>query len=181
MIGRIYQSKRQLDFVMAAHKLIRNGIDSYYFIIGRIDDDVYHRSVIDYIEKHNLADRVYLTGHRNDVPQILSSLDVLVSLSGGSIMYEGMASSKAVISAAYTKKENSHHLQDRVTGLVTDSRDVNAIAGLMAELASNASLRSKLGENAHEWAKANFSCRELAAKTEEIYNKFVNEAFTLSL
>jgi len=169
MIGRIYQSKRQLDFVMAAHKLIRNGIDSYYFIIGRIDDDVYHRSVIDYIEKNDLADRVYLTGHRNDVPEILSSLDVLVSLSGGSIMYEGMASSKAVISAAYTKKESSHHLQDRVTGLVTDSRDVDVIAGLMEEVANNEILRSELGRNAHKWAKANFSCNELASKTERIY------------
>lgn len=173
LVGRIYKSKRQLEFVKAAHELVKNEIDAYFFIIGRVDDDLYSEKIKSYIDKNKLNKRIFLTGHRCDMAEVVSSLDVLVSLSGGSVMYEGMASSKAVISASYTKKENSHHLIDRATGLVTDSKDIHVIAAMMEELAKNEGLRREIGINAHEWAKKHFCCKEIAIKTEQVYIKIL--------
>ncbi|MCX5637167.1 MAG: glycosyltransferase family 4 protein [Planctomycetota bacterium] len=61
------------------------------------------------------------TGRRDDIPQVLCSLDILVSLSGGSVMFEAMSCGKAVISAGFSTKEDSVHIQDGRTGLLVSS------------------------------------------------------------
>ncbi len=53
------------------------------------------------------------------MPDVLNSLDVLVSLSGGSVMYEAMSCGLCVVSAGFTKPGESIHLRNGETGIVT--------------------------------------------------------------
>ncbi len=174
IVGRIYKSKRQLDFVMAAHQLLEKGIDAHFFIVGKIDDQKYYQKILSYIRTHELSNRIFFTGHRENMPEVLSSLDVLISLSGGSVMYEAMACGKAVISAGFTQRQDSVHVQDGVTGLVTESKSISQLTGLMEKIANDDELRNALGINARHRVVSHLGCKELALKTQHIYDRLLS-------
>ena len=174
LVARIYKSKRQLDFVKAVNFLLEKGYDAHFVLVGRIDDQDYYQEIKSFIESKNLTHKVHLLGHRDDMTNILSSIDVLVSLSGGSVMYEAMAAGRTVISAGFTKPEESHHLIDGLTGLVTESKSLNTLASLMERTLTEPELRRELGKNAQDYAQSAFSATKMAEATEQIYDSLLN-------
>lgn len=101
--GRVIESKRQDEFLRAA-EIIRETFARkvLFFVIGRCDRNDYYNSLQKIVGSNGLSGHVFFTGQRNDMPEVLCSLDVLVSLSGGSVMFEAMSCGKAVISAGFT-------------------------------------------------------------------------------
>lgn len=173
MVARVNRHKRQLDFVHAARKLLDRGHDAVFVIAGRFEDMDYREEIAEFIAANGLGSRFFLLGHRDDAASVIASLDVLVSLSGGSVMYEGMASGRTVISAGFTKPENATNLVDGVNGLVTDSRDCGVLADLMERVLDH-DLRDKLGAAAQQWAQAHFSTEALVAATERVYEELIS-------
>ena len=170
LVGRIYKSKRQLDFAKAAKRLLEKGVDAQFVMIGRVDDEVYFSELCSFLKSNDLTDKIHILGHRDDVVQILPSLDVLVSLAGGSIMYEAMAAGRTVISAGFTKPEESTHLIDGVNALVTASKDLDVLASFMERTVTEPELCRQLGESAHVYAQSKFSADTMVQATESIYN-----------
>ena len=119
IVGCIKQSKHQLEFLQTAVKVKRDSSKSVaFFIIG---DDYSHGYFADlkrFVIENGLDDHVFFTGRRDDMPETLGSLDILVSLSGGSVMFEAMACGKCVVSAGFTSKKDSVHIQDGRTGVL---------------------------------------------------------------
>lgn len=169
------KSKRQLDFVRAIGTLIARGHDVHAVVAGRVDDPDYAQALKDVISRQDLSDRCHLLDHRDDVDNVISSLDVLLSLAGGSVMYEAMACGKLVISAGFTRPEHSTHLIDGITGLVADSRDDETLTALLEKAISDHALRQRLGTQAIEWAHQNFSHATLAEKTQNLYRQVLRD------
>jgi glycosyltransferase involved in cell wall biosynthesis len=169
MISRVYKSKRQLEFVKVAKRLLDEGIDAEFVLAGRADDAAYAGQINTYLEKHQLQHKIRYLGHCNDVPSLLSSIDVLISLAGGSIMYEAMAAGCLVISAGFTKRNDATHVIDGVTGLVTSSRSPDELAKLMRKAANDQGLRELLGKNAACHAARHFSREHLVKLTQDLY------------
>ena len=169
LVGRVYKTKRQLDFVRAAEQLLRRHDHVHFVLVGRADDQSYWRQVQDYIEANGLIHRVHLLGHRDNMPEVIRSLDVLVSLSGGSVMYEAMAAGKTVISSGFTKPENSMHVIDNLTGLVSESKALENLVALMERALQDESLRERLGANAQTWAESHLSTDTLVKRTAAVY------------
>lgn len=177
LVARIYKSKRQLDFVKAAKLLLDKGYDAQFVLVGRVDDEDYGRQVKSFLVSNNLSDKVHLVGHRDDIQQTIASLDVLVSLAGGSVMYEAMATGKTVISAGFTKPEDSTHLIDGINGLVTESKDPNILVSLMERILTESTLRSKLGKSAQDYAQSAFSVTTMVDATAMVYNDLLDQQF----
>jgi glycosyltransferase involved in cell wall biosynthesis len=175
LVARIYKSKRQIDFVKAAKLLLEKGYDVRFVLVGRTDDEGYYRQLRSFIASNNLSNKIHLIGHRDDMTNILSSIDVLVSLSGGSVMYEAMAAGRTVISAGFTKPEESLHLINGLSGLVTESRDLNVLASLMERTVTEPELRKELGQHAQDYAQSAFRPTMLAKATEKIYDNLLSE------
>lgn len=174
VVARVYQSKRQLDFVKAAKLLVDRGYDAAFVLVGRIDDNEYSDRVQDFITSQHLNDRVRCVGHRDDMAEVLSSLDVLVSLAGGSVMYEAMAIGRVVISAGFTKAEHSTHLIHEKTALVSESKNVEVLAALMERVIREPELRKKLEGSAREWARQHLSVASLVMNTEKVYDHLLS-------
>lgn len=174
IVGRVYKTKKQFEYIKAAERLLNQGINAKFFIIGRVDNEKYHQELVEYINNHHLTNDILFTGHRQDMPEIINSLDILVSLSGGSVMYEAMALGKTVISAGFTVPENSTHLIHNKTGLVTDSKDITDLVNLMKLAAEDYELRANLGENAKKIAVSHLSCQIQAAKTQQLYKQLLS-------
>ena len=180
MIARVYKTKRQLDFVHSLSKLIARGHDVHAVIIGRIDDPDYAQALREAISAQGLNDRCHLLGHRDDIDKVIPTLDILLSLAGGSVMYEAMACGKLVVSAGFTRPEHSTHVIDGVTGLVTDSRDENTLTALLERAINDKGLRQRLGSQAMEWARQNFSHTTLAEKTQSLYRQILGDVSSRS-
>jgi len=174
IVGRIDPFKRQLDFLNAAEQIVRNSTKNVaFFLIGETHSESYFRKTREFTAKHQLDKYVFFTGRRDDMPQILSSLDILVSLSGGSVMFEAMACGRPVVSAGFSTKENSVHIQDGITGLLISSEKTPDLAEAMMRLINSAELRNKIGRNARSWAKSSLSHTDMVAKTQQLYQKLL--------
>ena len=105
--------------------------------------------------------------------EVLSSLDVLVSLSGGSVMFEAMACGRTVISAGFTRKEDAVHLRDGETGILLSALETKTLVNAMVNAAENAQLRQRLGANAESWVKSHLSVETLVKKTQQLYERLL--------
>jgi len=175
IVGRIDPFKRQLDFLNAAEQIVRNSTKNVaFFLVGEVHSEAYFRKTREFTAKHQLDKYVFFTGRRDDMPQILSSLDILVSLSGGSVMFEAMACGRPVISAAFSTKENSVHIQDGITGLLISSEKTPDLVEAMMRLINSAELRNKIGLNARIWVESKLSHTDMVAKTHQLYQKLLD-------
>ncbi len=174
MIGKVCRQKRQMEFLYAAREILKKGYDAYFIIIGEETRGNYASMLSQYIRKHGLTKRVLFTGRREDMPEVLSSLDVLVSLSGGSIMFEAMACGRTVISAGFTRKEDAVHLRDGETGILLSTLETKTLVNAMAHVAENAQLRQRLGSNAESWVKSHLSVETLVKKTQQLYERLLS-------
>jgi len=174
IVGRIDPSKRQLDFIRAAEQIVGSiSKNVAFFIIGEVHSESYFRRAKQFVEKSGLNNFVFFTGRREDMPQVLSSLDILVSLSGGSVMFEAMACGKPVISAGFSTKENSVHIQDGITGLLIPSKQTAELVHSLARLIDNPPLRNEIGHNARIWAQNKLSHLYMLDKTQQVYQKLI--------
>jgi glycosyltransferase involved in cell wall biosynthesis len=101
---------------------------------------------------------------------VLNSLDILVSLSGGSVMYEAMSCGLCVVSAGFTKPGQSVHLRDGQTGVVVPTADPIAVARILGELIQCPDRRRVLGAAARRHAEQRLSHVAMAARTKTFYD-----------
>ena len=174
IVGRIEPSKRQLVFLEAAEQVMQRVTRSVtFFVVGEVRSDEYLEELRQFIRKSGLEGSVFFTGRRDDIPEVLGSLDILVSLSGGSVMFEAMSCGKAVISAGFTPKEDAVHIQDGKTGVLVNSDHPSDLACALLQLIDNSETRKQIGHQARKWAEKNFCHLKMAEKTQELYNRLI--------
>jgi glycosyltransferase involved in cell wall biosynthesis len=174
MVGRIDPSKRQLEFLQAAERIVQSSNRSVtFFMVGEVHSRGYFKQLKRFINKRGLEQYVFFTGRRDDVMQVLSSLDILVSLSGGSVMFEAMACGKPAVSAGFSTKEDSVHIQDGRTGLLVSSTRDSELVQCLFRLIDAPGLRRQIGREARRWAENNFSHTDMAVKTQQLYGQLL--------
>ncbi len=172
IVGRIREPKRQLEFLQMARRLTQvANKDATFFIIGEPHEDGYAQRVRRFAAESGLGSRVVFTDHHRDIADVLASLDVLVTLSGGSVMIEAMACGTAVVSAGYTPPDESTIVLNGQTGLLVEDGELDAA---LAGLIDNPSLRKRLGQAARLHAEANYSHIALAKKTQCVYDTLMD-------
>lgn len=175
IVGRIQQFKRQLEFLRAAHCLVRSRhSDVTFFVIGETQNADYGRRVQQFAAETGLTGRVIFTGRREDMPEVLASLDVLVTLSGGSVMIEAMASGTPVISAGFTPPSESTIVCNGQTGLLISPGRESELDAAVGRLVDDPALRRRMGRAARRHAKARYSHLELAAATQRLYDHLLD-------
>lgn len=127
---------------------------------------------------HGIADRVVFTGHRSDVPRILSALDVAVHASVqpepfGMVIGEAMACGLPVVASAAGGPLDQ--VVDGVTGFLVRPGDVESMAGRIGRLLDDAPLRASMGSAGRERVAAEFSSERHAAMTADVYRAVLRE------
>jgi glycosyltransferase involved in cell wall biosynthesis len=178
IIGRIDGFKRQLDFLMAARKvLLQSKCPLMFFVVGDVHSHAYFNKTQKFVSEAGIEKYVRFTGRREDIPAVMASLDILVSLSGGSVMFEAMAAGKAVISAGFSSRQYSYHIQDGKTGLLVESRQTEDLTQAMIKLVDSPQLRNELGTQARQWALKELTHMKMAAKTQQLYDTLLNPKY----
>jgi glycosyltransferase involved in cell wall biosynthesis len=174
LVGRVEPLKRQLALLKTAQQIVRGPRASVtFFIIGQVHRRAYFKKLSQFVTANKLGKHVIFTGRREDMPAVLKSLDVLVSFSGGSVMFEAMACGIPVISAGYSTREDSVHIQDGRTGFLVTSTNDSELVPVLTGLIEDSQLRSQVGTQASLWAQNRLSCDRMVEKTIRVYERLV--------
>ena len=116
---------------------------------------------------------VYFLGFREDIPQILSSLDLFVLssyLEGmGSSLLDAMAARLPVVA---TKTGGIPEVvTHRKTGLLVPPRNPSALAKAILKLYKDRDLASRLGQKGYEVVHKKFSAEAMAKKIIDLYER----------
>ena len=147
-VAALAPHKDYATFVKTAVLLHPRLPDAFYFIIGEGDE---RRAIESLIAEHNMSGRIIMTGFRDDIPDILPELDVMLVTSeteglGTSILDAFACSVPVVATVAGGIPEIVKHEQ---TGLLAVVGDTPGLAEQVMRLLHDASLRSSVVAGAH--------------------------------
>lgn len=176
LVGRIEPFKRQRGFVQIAAMVHTHEKSVKFIIIGSSLDmfkhKSYERKVKELISKEKLGDVIQFAGHRNDIPQALQELDLLVTLSAGSVIAEAMASGLPVVATPIGSTADM--IVDGVTGWIAPADPLETISNKIIQLVNDNELYTKMGTAARTYAEENFNIESHVERIQNIYEDMLN-------
>jgi glycosyltransferase involved in cell wall biosynthesis len=179
-IGELSRVKGQVDFLRAAALVARRSETSIEFLVAGEDASETKQNLAELetlIADEGLRGRVRLLGRREDVPQILASLDLYVSASRseafGLAIVEAMACGAPVLATATDGAREI--VEDGVTGLLVPVGDAEASASAMLRLLTDARQRASLSARARVRVRERWSLERMVDETEGIYAEALGE------
>lgn len=169
-IGRLSPEKGPEVFLRAALQLRERCPAAHFVLLG---DGPMREMAADFIERHQLRDRVHLAGLLDDMPVHLRSLDLVVSTSHSEAMplalMEAMASGVPVVATRVGG------VPDMVvaghTGWLTGAGDPNGIAHFVARLLDQPEERRAFGDAARQRAERQMSLDQSVQQVEQLYDR----------
>lgn len=154
MAGRIEPWKGQHVFVEAFAQLARDHAHVYGLLVGDADTPTgqgYKQQLLARIRDLGLEGRLLWLGHREDMPDVLAAVDVLVHASVepepfGRVIIEGMAAGKPVIASAAGGVLEI--IRDGVDGLLVPPGDVPALLRALTWLFTHPDAAQTMGQRA---------------------------------
>ena len=131
----------------------------------------YEREVRQLVTKHELQEFVHFTGHRTDMPKAMQELDLLVTLSAGSVIAEAMATGKPVIGTPVGS--TAEMIVHGETGYVVPLDPIDGIADKIVELAKDPTRSVRMGQRARKYAAETFGVEMHVQRVEDIYKKLL--------
>jgi glycosyltransferase involved in cell wall biosynthesis len=181
LVGRLEPWKGQRDFLRAMSLVAERYPAARYALVGGAifgGGDAYRLELEALGRELGLGERLILAGHREDLPAVLSALDVLVHCSVepepfGRVMIEGMAASLPVV--AYEAGGASEIVRPGETGLLVQPGETRALAeGVMALLAAPDRAR-ELGQAGRQRAERVYDVGPLTRRIESILEAAVRQ------
>lgn len=170
MVGRIEEPKNQLEAIMALSLLVKQGYKAYINFIGSPNKD-YMIKLKSYIKENLLDEYVKFWGVRNDVPQILSKMDVGLMLSRceafGRVTVEYMLQNLAVIVS--NTGANKEIVSDGDTGYVYQFRNIEDLAEKMKIYIEHKETMIEIANKGKLHAINNFNSNQ---NSDSIYNVY---------
>jgi glycosyltransferase involved in cell wall biosynthesis len=180
-VGAITPLKGHDIFLDAAEAVVRELPTARFVIAGNNPyvteaGSEWERSLRRRVETSGLRERVRFVGFRNDMPNVMAQLDVLVQPNRGPeglgrSVLEAMACGVPVI--AVNKWGPAELIDDSRSGLLFAPLDREQLAAHMLTLGESASLRNIMGKMGHEWIHRNLVAKELARKFHDIISSAI--------
>ncbi|MCX5667902.1 MAG: glycosyltransferase family 4 protein [Candidatus Omnitrophica bacterium] len=170
MVGRL-ESVKGFEYFVDSAKIVISSIPNTKFLI--VGDGSLRPSLEERSRRLGIEDKVIFTGWREDMPQIISILDVLVLASlneavGRVLLEAGVAGKPTVATAVGGIPEI---VKDGETGILVPPGDPEGIAGAVAGLLKDARKRHAMGCAAKEWIKSNFNEEKMVSEIDNIYKE----------
>lgn len=176
IVGPITPLKGHDIFLDAAESVLSHLPNAIFAIVG---SNPYVTEAGSFYEEHlrqrvmnsALRDRVKFVGFRNDVPNVLSQLDILVQPNRGPeglgrSVLEAMACGLPII--AVNKWGPAELVKDGHSGLLFTPLNTGQLAAHMLTLGRDGSLRKTMGTRGQIWIQQNLVSKDLAGKFDQI-------------
>ncbi len=175
IVGRIEPFKRQKAFVEIAAKIVPQCKKVRFRIIGSTlgapEHRSYEREVRQLIAKYGLQAFVHFTGHRTDMSKAMQELDLLVTLSAGSVIAEAMAVGKPVVGTPVGS--TAEMIVHGETGYVVPLDPIERMADKIVELAKDSNRSVRMGQHGRKYAEEMFGVERHVQKVQDVYKKLL--------
>ena len=188
IVGRISPRKGHKYFIEAAAKVLKEIPNAKFFIVGWIES---HSSMYmkllkelkDTILSLNLYDSVMFTGVRKDIPDIMSSLDIVVLASAsetapepfGRVVVEAMAAGKTVV--ATREGGVPEIIENNKTGMLVAPGSPDEMAQAIIRALKDTQLRRTMEEFAKTSVHNRFTEERMANNVIAIYKELISSYF----
>lgn len=161
-----------IDYMVKAAPLILKQMPDVRFVI--VGEGPHRKTLEKTIDEVGVNDKVYLLGHREDIVNILKSIDILVHPS-----YANEGVPQAVLQAMAMKKpviaSNIAPLREVVidykTGLLVNIKDPESIAHFVIKLLREKEMADYMGENGRKMVEDSYSFSGMLDKLIALYEK----------
>lgn len=164
--GRLMEKKGYRDLIESARLLQAQNVNCHISIYGEGPDETLLRSRIAEYELTNIT----LNGWTNNLRDAFAKADIFCSPSHGEsfslVIGEALEAGLAIASTRTNgaREYFSYADEDKPVGLLSDIHDVEGMATILKELASNVALRQSMEKNARTLLLDNFSLDILGEK-----------------
>lgn len=172
--SRFGPDKGHETLIMAAARLMKQGLDFRMLIVGDavFEADRDREAMLQkMVEDNGLNDRVKFTGYTQNVPEMLSVMDVFVLAAHqepcGRVLFEAQAMELPVVGT--DTGGTPEIIEDHVTGLLVPPRDAEKLAAALQTLLDNPVLRQRMGKAGRQRMKQLFPVQRNIRHTEKIY------------
>lgn len=171
-VGRLEPVKGFSYFVKAAHKVLTRVPHARFLLVG---DGTEKDQLLD--ETKHFGERFRLLGFRDDVPELMAALDVLVVPSinegMGRVILEAGAAGVPVVATAVGGIPDI--VQDGKTGILVPPKDTDALAQAIVLLALDETLRRRMSEEALRYIAPRYSIEAMIKEIETIYEQLIEK------
>jgi len=173
MIGRLVPFKGHAVFLQMAKTVSESFGDCIFLIVGA-GEEAYLRELKAYAATLGLDDKVNFTGHRNDIPELITLCDVVVAASDGleafgRTLVETMACGKPIV--AGNAGGMPEIIENGKDGMLVECGDSDAYAAAVTGLLSSPGRAAELGRNGREKVKNCFSIEQHVRDIERVYSE----------
>lgn len=172
IIGAFMTWKGHEDFVAMAGEVLKTIPDARFYIVGTgVPKDVQH--VRKAISHYGLQAEVFLLGYREDIPQILSAIDLLVHCSNPNegipqAVLQALAMEKPVVA---TKVEAiPEAVFDGINGYLVPPRDIRALSNRVGNLLQDDLKRKAFGQAGRRLVNERYSMEGMLDRIEKLYD-----------
>lgn len=171
-IGRLSEEKGIIYMLEAFNNLIKKGIKCNLIIIG---DGKLREEIESYIKNNKLSENIFLIGFRNDIKNIIKSLDmyILPSLVEGFPItnMEIMINSRTVI--ATNVGGNKEIIDNGINGFIIEPKNVKELEDTIHYVLKNVNILNSLNKNAKNTVLKKFTMSEMKRKHIDYYKALI--------
>jgi glycosyltransferase involved in cell wall biosynthesis len=163
------------DNLLRAARQVRDKIPRAWFVI--VGAGPLHERILEKANALHMADRLTMTGFRNDVPELIRMFD-LFALSSSE---EGICSTllDVAISGCPIVATDAGGVREAVapdeTGIVVPIKKPHALARGIIKLIRDPDLARQYAKKGRARALAHFTCDHMAERTIRVYRKVLNK------
>lgn len=173
MISVLRSWKGHRYFLEAARKLLDGGLNMEFVIAG---DGPQKATIMEQIAGLGLEKNIRLLGHRDDIPEVLKALDVLVLPSTGGegipqIILQAHGMSVPVV--ATRAGGIPEVVENGVTGRLIDPTDAEQLARAITEVFEEPDKSADMARTAAQFVHIRHSRREMGNRLEKLYARYV--------
>lgn len=168
-VGRLSLQKG-IMYALEGFKIINEKHNNVRLLIcgdGELKSDVEK-----FISENQLEQKIYLAGFRKDIPNIMKTIDVLLTPSlwegFGIVLIEAMAAGKPCV--ATNTSSIPEIVEDGINGYLVPTKDSQSIAESLIRLISNPQLVRQMGQAGIETVKKKFTIEKMIKEYESIFN-----------
>lgn len=174
-IGRLSKQKGHIVLISAMSIVCREIPEARLLIIGH-DDQGLRQTLLRLIRESGLQNNIILGGFRDEVPDIMSSLDLfcLPSLweGFGMVLIEAMAESKPIVASRVGSIPEV--VRNNRTGLLVPPGDEKALAEAILKVLRDKELAVDLGKAGRLRLQEYFTREAMAESTERLYDRLLS-------
>ncbi len=177
-IGQLTRWKNQADFIHVANVISAKYHNIHFLIVG---DDLsgrekrYKNELLKLVENLNLEDKIHFLGQREDLKEVMNSIDILVHPAidepFGRVLIEAMALEKPIV--AYNCGGPAEIIIDGETGFLVEPYNFQKMAEKTIKLIEDEKICIKMGKAGRQRVVDKFNINRYVKEMEAIFDSLI--------